>query len=69
MNHVNHHHVAELQESGYELFEVNINDNAPGSVVVADPVLCMSGNKQWAEVKRVTLRTPKQVAKFLNDRC
>lgn len=68
MNHLTHHHTSELQRAGYEILEACVNDNAPGRLVVADPVLCISGGKRWAEVRRVTLRTPAQVAKFIADR-
>lgn len=70
MKHLNHHNVAELQQAGYEIFEVNMpaDGGAPGCIVVADPVLCTSGNKRWAEVRRVTLRTPAQVYRFISDR-
>lgn len=66
--HLTHHHVADIQTAGYEIFEAYINENAPGHIVVADPVLCVSGNRRWAEVRRVTLRTPAQVVRFISDR-
>lgn len=68
MKHIEHHHIKELLDAGYAILEAYINDQAPGHVIVADPVLCISGNKRWAEVQRVTLRTPQQVFKFIADR-
>lgn len=70
MTFLNAHHVADLNSAGYEFFEVCVSDigDRPGHIVVADPVLCLSGNKRWAEVRRVTLRSPSQVAKFIDER-
>lgn len=65
---ITHHHVAALQGAGYEIFEAVINEGAPGHIVVADPVLCMSGGKRWAEVRRETLRTGPAVWRFINER-
>ena len=70
MNYLNAHHVADLQSAGYEFFEgcVSPTGDRPGHIAVADPVLCLSGNKRWAEVRRVTLRTPAQVVRFIDER-
>jgi hypothetical protein len=63
-------HVHMLMGAGYHVFEnaTSVDGSVPGSVVIADPVLCMSGRKQWAEVRRVTLRTPREVFKFITER-
>ena len=68
--HLNRHHTLALLTAGFEIFENNVCEEGsrPGHIVVADPVLCMSGSRRWAEVRRVVLRTPRDVFRFINER-
>ena len=70
MNFLNAHHVADLQQEGYLVIQDNTSDTGdrPGMIIVADPVLCMSGSKRWAEVRKVYLYTPGDVITFLDER-
>lgn len=70
MNFLNFHHVADLQREGYLVIQDNTSGTGdrPGVILVADPVLCMSGNKRWAEVRKVYLRSPAEVVKFIEER-
>ena len=68
MDYIDQRHIAGLIQAGYMVIESDIKDNAPGYIVVADPVLCLSGSKKWAEVRRVRLRTPIEVFRFIIER-
>lgn len=56
-------HIASLTRAGFEVLE-----QSAGFVVVADPVLCMSGGHRWIESKPVRLTTPSQLYRFIIER-
>ena len=63
MNQITTTHLASLARAGFEVLE-----HSAGFVVVADPVLCMSGGRRWTETQPVRLTTAAQLYRFLIDR-
>ncbi len=63
MNQITTAHLVSLARAGFEVIE-----QSAGFVVVADPVLCMSGARRWTETKPVRLITAAQLYRFLSDR-
>jgi len=67
---IHQEHIALLSQSGYRVAQQFPSSGGTyyEALEVADPVLCSSGRRQWAEIRFVTLRTRTDVYRFLMDR-
>ena len=66
-NHLNHHHIAELQAEGFKILESRIND-ANSFIVVGDPSHHHKGNRRWVELEPRVLRNVSQLYQFIIER-